>query len=198
MSFMPEKKQTGVTDAKKFTWITEQFADAKILRFKVPGFEELTLKQKELVYYLSQAALAGRDITYDQNCKYNLLVRKTLEAIYTGYKGERSGNDFVNFTVYLKRVWFSNGIHHHYSTDKFFPEFTKEYFAELIRDTDAKTLPLKPKQTLEDFIGEITPVIFDPAIAPKRVNQNPAADMVAGSASNFYEGRYPEGSRRFL
>ena len=122
MSFMPEKKQTGVTDAKVFKWITEQFADAKILRYKVPGFEALSLKQKELIYYLSQATLAGRDITYDQNCKYNLLVRKTLEAIYTDFKGDRSGDDFKTFTVYLKRVWFSNGIHHHYSTDKFFPE----------------------------------------------------------------------------
>lgn len=188
MSFIPEKKQTGVTDAKVFKWITEQFADAKILRYKVPGFEDLTLQQKELIYYLSQATLAGRDITYDQNCKYNLLIRNTLEAIYTEFKGDRSGDDFKNFTVYLKRVWFSNGIHHHYSTDKFFPEFSKDYFASLLRGTDLKTLPLKPKQTIEDFISEITPIIFDPDIAPKRVNQNPDVDMVASSASNFYEG----------
>ena len=187
MSFMPEKKQTGVTDVKVFKWITEQFADAKILRYKVPGFEALSLKQKELIYYLSQATLAGRDITYDQNCKYNLLVRKTLEAIYTDFKGDRSGNDFKNFTVYLKRVWFSNGIHHHYSTDKFFPEFSKDYFASLLRSTDLQTLPLKPKQTIGDFINEVTPIIFDTDIAPKRVNQNPDMDMVAGSASNFYE-----------
>jgi len=187
MSFMPEKKQTGVTDAKVFKWITEQFADAKILRYKVPGFEALSLKQKELIYYLSQATLAGRDITYDQNCKYNLLVRKTLEAIYTDFKGDRSGDDFKNFTVYLKRVWFSNGIHHHYSTDKFFPEFSKDYFASLLRSTDLQTLPLKPKQTIGDFINEVTPIIFDTDIAPKRVNQNPDMDMVAGSASNFYE-----------
>ncbi|HZX63029.1 MAG TPA: dihydrofolate reductase, partial [Bacteroidales bacterium] len=170
---MPEKKQTGVTDAKVFKWITEQFADAKILRYKVPGFEALSLKQKELIYYLSQATLAGRDITYDQNCKYNLLVRKTLEAIYTDFKGDRSGDDFKNFTVYLKRVWFSNGIHHHYSTDKFFPEFSKDYFASLLRSTDLQTLPLKPKQTIGDFINEVTPIIFDTDIAPKRVNQNP-------------------------
>jgi len=187
MSFMPEKKQTGVTDAKVFKWITEQFADAKILRYKVPGFEALSLKQKELIYYLSQATLAGRDITYDQNCKYNLLVRKTLEAIYTDFKGDRSGDDFKNFTVYLKRVWFSNGIHHHYSTDKFFPEFSIDYFASLLRNTDLQTLPLKPKQTIGDFINEVTPIIFDTDIAPKRVNQDPDMDMVAGSASNFYE-----------
>jgi dipeptidyl-peptidase III len=187
ISFMPEKRKTGVTDARVFKWITEQFADAKILRYKVPGFETLTLNQKELVYYLSQATLAGRDITYDQNCRYNLLIRKTLEAIYTDFKGDRSVDNFKNFTVYLKRVWFSNGIHHHYSTDKFFPEFPKNYFASLLRDTDPQSLPLKPKQTIENFINEVTPIIFDPDLAPKRVNQNPEVDMVTGSASNFYE-----------
>jgi len=188
MSFMPEKQKNAPVDSKAFKWITEQFADARILRYKVPGFEDLSLKQKELIYYLSQAALAGRDITYDQNCRYNLLVRKTLEAIYTGFKGDRNGDDFKNFTVYLKRIWFSNGIHHHYSTDKFFPEFSKDYFASLLRSVDPEQLPLKPRQTIGDFISEITPIIFDPEIAPKRVNQNPDADMVAGSASNFYEG----------
>jgi dipeptidyl-peptidase-3 len=158
------------------------------LRYKVPGFEELPLKQKELIYYLSHAALAGRDITYDQNCKYNLLVRKTLEAIYVDFKGDRNNEDFRKFTVYLKRVWFSNGIHHHYSTDKFFPEFSREYFAELIRSSVSRNLPLKPRQTIDDFIIEITPVMFDPAIAAKRVDQNPVSDMVANSAGNFYEG----------
>ena len=182
---MPEKRKNA---PNSFTWITEQFADAKILRFKVPGFAALNLQQKELLYYLSQATLAGRDMTYDQNCKYNLLVRKTLEAIYTSYKGDRNDNEFKQFTVYLKRVWFSNGIHHHYSSDKFFPEFSKEYLAGLIKATDRKLLPLKPKQTQEDFIAEITLVIFDPAIAPKRVNQDPNGDLVKGSAGNFYEG----------
>jgi dipeptidyl-peptidase-3 len=188
MSFMPEKNKNGVTNTKAFKWITEQFADAKILRYKVPGFDTLSLKQKELIYYLSQATLSGRDITYDQNYKYNLLIRKTLEAIYTDYQGDRSSNDFKNFTVYLKRIWFSNGIHHHYSTDKFFPEFSRDYFASLLRNIDPQQLPLKPKQTIVDFITEITPIIFDPDIAPKRVNQNPEVDMIAGSASNFYEG----------
>jgi dipeptidyl-peptidase-3 len=188
MSFMPEKRKNEPVNAQAFRWITEQFADAKILRYKVPGFEKLPLKQKELIYYLSQATLAGRDITYDQNCKYNLLIRKTLEAIYTGYKGDRSGDDFKNFTVYLKRIWFSNGIHHHYATDKFFPEFSKDYFASLVRSTDPQSLPLKTKQTTEDFIREMTPLIFDPGIASKRVNQDPGVDMVSSSASNFYEG----------
>jgi dipeptidyl-peptidase-3 len=186
LSFMPGKNQSK--DTASFKWITEQFADARILRYKVPGFEELPLKQKELIYYLSHAALAGRDITYDQNCKYNLLVRKTLEAIYVDFKGDRNNEDFRKFTVYLKRVWFSNGIHHHYSTDKFFPEFSREYFAELIRSSVSRNLPLKPRQTIDDFIIEITPVMFDPAIAAKRVDQNPVSDMVANSAGNFYEG----------
>ena len=184
-SFMPEKRKNA---PDTFKWVTEQFADAKIVRYRATGFEKLTVKQKELLYYLSQATLAGRDITYDQNCKYNLLVRKTLEAIYQGYTGDRSGKDFRQFTTYMKRVWFSNGIHHHYSSDKFFPEFSQEYFASLISATDPKLLPLKSKQSAEDFIKEITPVVFDPAIAPKRVNQNPDVDMVTGSASNFYIG----------
>ena len=188
ISFMPDKNKTAVMNEKTFRWVTEQFADAKILRYQVPGFDSLTLKQKELIYYLSQATLSGRDITYDQNCKYNLLVRKTLEAIYTDYKGVRTDENFRNFTIYLKRVWFSNGIHHHYSTDKFFPEIPKEYFASLIRSTNPKALPLRPNQTIENFILEITPIIFDPAVLPKRVNQDPATDMVAGSAMNFYEG----------
>jgi dipeptidyl-peptidase-3 len=188
MSFMPEKNKIEVSKPKAFKWITEQFADAKILRYKVPGFDKLSLKQKELIYYLSQATLSGRDITYDQNYKYNLLIRKTLEAIYTDYQGDRSVNDFKNFTIYLKRIWFSNGIHHHYSTEKFFPEFSRDYFASLLRKIDPQQLPLKPKQTIVDFINEITGIIFDPDIAPKRVSQNPGMDMITGSASNFYEG----------
>ena len=187
MSFMPERNRNNVVNAKAFNWITEQFADAKILRYQVPGFEKLSLKQKELIYYLTQAALSGRDITYDQNCKYNLLVRKTLETIYTDYKGDRSSDDLKNFTIYLKRIWFSNGIHHHYSTDKFLPGFSKDYLASLISSVDLRELPLKPRQTVDNFIGEITPIMFDPNIAPKRVNQDPKIDMVAGSSTNFYE-----------
>jgi len=187
-SLMPENSRKGMVDANVFKWITEQFADAKILRYKVPGFDELSLKQKELIYYLSQATLSGRDITYDQNCKYNLLIRKTLEAIYSNYQGDRNCDDFKNFTLYLKRIWFSNGIHHHYSTDKFVPAFSKDYFASIIGNMDSQQLPLKPKQTIEDFTKEITSIIFDPEIASKRVNQSPDKDMVIGSASNFYEG----------
>ncbi len=173
---------------EKFKFLTEQFADAKILRYQVPGFESLTLKQKELVYYLSQAALCGRDITYDQNFKLNLLIRKTLEAIYQDYKGDRKSADFEKFTVYLKRVWFCNGIHHHYSTDKFFPEITQEYFAALVKGTKPALLPLAKGQTVDQFVAMISPVIFSPDIAAKRVSLDPTTDMVLGSASNFYEG----------
>jgi dipeptidyl-peptidase-3 len=188
MSFMPERNQKRVEDAKVFKWITEQFADTKIIRYKVPGFEQLSLKQKELIYYLSQATLSGRDITCDQNCRYNLLIRKTLEPIYIGYKGDRTSDDFKKFTVFLKRVWFSNGIHHHYSTEKFLPDFSKDYFASLIKSVDSKLLPIKSGQTAGDFINEITPVIFDPDILHKRVNQDSKVDMVMSSASNFYKG----------
>jgi len=171
-----------------FKYLTEQFADAKILRYQVPGFEDLTLKQKKLVYYLSQAALCGRDITYDQNFKSNLLIRNTLEAVYREYKGNRTDEDFKKFEVYLKRVWFCNGIHHHYSTDKFFPEFSADYFATLINATGSESLPLKKGQTKSQFLSEVTPLIFNPDIAPKRVSLDPQSDLVLSSASNFYDG----------
>jgi len=186
-SSSPDKK-LNPSKAPGFRWQTEQFADLKILRYKVPGFETLSLQQKELIYYLSQAALSGRDITYDQNYKYNLLVRKTLEAIYLDYKGDRESENFKKFVVYLKRVWFSNGIHHHYSTDKFFPECDKEYFASLLNGLNSRNLPLQKGQTVEEFITEITPIIFDPKVAPKRVNLNPENDLIASSSCNFYEG----------
>ena len=175
-------------DASEFKWLTEQFADAKIQRYQVPGFDSLTLNQKKLIYFLSQAALAGRDITYDQNYKYNLLVRKTLEAIYEDFSGDRASEDFQKFVVYLKRVWFSNGIHHHYSTDKFFPEFTAGYFSTLVKESKKENLPLKEDQNIDEFIAELTPIIFDPNVAPKRVNLNPDEDLVTSSACNFYEG----------
>ncbi|HPS61948.1 MAG TPA: dihydrofolate reductase, partial [Bacteroidales bacterium] len=171
-----------------FKFLTEQFADAKILRYQVPGFENLSLKQKTLIYYLSQAALSGRDITYDQNYKNNLLIRRTLEAIQEGYTGNRDLDDFNKFTVYLKRVWFCNGIHHHYSTDKILPEFHKEFFSYIIDNTPKHKLPLAKGQTVEQFIEEITPLVFNPDLAPKRVSLNPEKDLVEASASNFYDG----------
>ncbi len=171
-----------------FRFLLEQFADLKIMRYQVPGFDELTPKQKELVYYLSQAAIAGRDILFDQNYKYNLAIRRTLENIVEHYPGDRESDDFRNFMVYTKRVWFSNGIHHHYSKDKFFPEVSPEYFTSLIRETSQGRFPLREGQDMESFIAEIVPVIFDPAIAPKAVSQEAGKDLLLNSACNFYEG----------
>ncbi|MGE5805556.1 MAG: dipeptidyl-peptidase 3 family protein [Ignavibacteria bacterium] len=175
-------------DEDKFTYQTEQFADLAILRYKVPGFEELTLKQKELVYYLYEAALAGRDIFYDQNFKYNLEIRKTLEAVAGSYGGDRKSEEFNKFIVYAKRVWFSNGIHHHYSNKKFQPDFSEEYFAELVKGSDAKMLPLAEGENAESFLKRITPIIFDPNITPMKVSQDSKNDIVKNSAVNFYEG----------
>ncbi|MDH7605703.1 MAG: dihydrofolate reductase, partial [Melioribacter sp.] len=154
---------------------------------KVDGFENLTLQQKKLVYYLYQAALYGRDIIWDQNYKYNLLIRKTLEAIVKTYKGDRTTPDFQNFMVYTKRVWFSNGIHHHYSNKKFLPEFSKEYFAELIKNSDPKEFPLKENETIENLITKLEPILFDPNVDAIKVNQNPEYDLIKTSAVNFYE-----------
>lgn len=187
-SFSGEKNKKDNPQVDSFKFLTEQFADAKILRYQVPGFDTLSLEQKKLIYYLSQAALAGRDIIYDQNGKYNLLVRKTFEAIYSDYKGDRTSKDFQNFVIYLKRVWFSNGIHHHYSTDKFLPEFPKEYFATLIKGSKKENLPIRQDQSLGDFIAEMTPILFDPTVEPKRVNLKPGEDLVTTSSCNFYEG----------
>ncbi|MHC1774863.1 MAG: dihydrofolate reductase [Lentimicrobium sp.] len=174
--------------SEEFRFLLEQFADLKIMRYRVPGFDMLSLKQKMLVYYLSQAALAGRDILFDQNCKYNLAIRRTLENVVVNYKGNRNSDDFQRFMVYAKRVWFSNGIHHHYSKDKFFPEISMEYFEILIRETQSGEFPLRNGQTLDEFIAEIATVIFDPSIAPKAVSQEAGKDLLLNSACNFYEG----------
>lgn len=171
----------------KFEHLSEKFADLRILRYHVPGFEELTPKQKELLYYLSEAARCGRDIIWDQNCKYNLTVRHTLEAIVTANK-QASGADWDKFMVYVKRVWFSNGIHHHYGSEKMFPECSQQYFAGLLAKADLKKLPLNKGEDLAAFTRRITGIIYDPAIAPKRVNLDPKVDMVQASACNFYEG----------
>ncbi|MCD4682065.1 MAG: dipeptidyl peptidase 3, partial [Bacteroidales bacterium] len=171
-----------------FKYLLEQFADLKIMRYQVPGFDELTLEQKKLVYYLSEAARCGRDIIFDQNYKHNLKIRKTLEEIYKHYAGNKDMEDYKDFVVYLKRVWFSNGIHHHYSTDKFIPEFSHEYFSELIQNTEGAEFPLDEGQTIDELIPELTSVIFDPEIAAKRVSMDSSRDLVKLSACNFYEG----------
>lgn len=175
-------------EAEKFDYTVEQFADLQILRYRVPGFEDLSLKQKELVYYLTEAALQGRDILFDQNGKYNLTIRRMLEAVYTGYKGDKNTLDFKAMEVYLKRVWFSNGIHHHYGSEKFVPGFTPEFFRQAVQSVDAATLPLAEGQTVEQLCEEVFPVIFDPTVMPKRVNQAAGEDLVLTSACNYYDG----------
>ena len=175
-------------EAEKFDYTVEQFADLQILRYRVPGFEDLSLKQKELVYYLTEAALQGRDILFDQNGKYNLTIRRMLEAVYTGYNGDKNTPDFKAMEVYLKRVWFSNGIHHHYGSEKFVPGFTPEFFRQALLSVDAATLPLAEGQTVEQLYEEVAPVIFDPKVMPKRVNQAAGEDLVLTSACNYYDG----------
>ena len=166
----------------------DRFADLEVLRYKVPGFEKLTLQQKKLLYYLSQAAIEGRDIIYDQNCKWNLAIRRTLEAVYTQYKGDRNSDDFKALETYLKQVWFANGIHHHYSTDKFGPGFGQEFFEKAVKSVDTRYLPLQKGETVNQLLANISPVIFDPTIDAKRVNQAEGEDLVLTSAGNYYDG----------
>lgn len=171
-----------------FSYTVEQFADLQILRYRVPGFEQLSLRQKQLIYYLSQAALEGRDILFDQNGKYNLQIRRLLEAVYTHFEGDRTSEPFRALEVYLKRVWFSNGIHHHYACDKFVPGFTAAYLEEVIQSLPAEVLPLEEGETCRAMCDKLFPVIFDPAVMPKRVNQADGEDLVQTSAANYYEG----------
>lgn len=171
-----------------FVYETEQFADIKVLRYKVPGFDQLKDFQKELLYYLSQAAMAGRDISWDQNYKHNLCIRRTLENIVTSFKGDKNTEDYKNFMLYVKQVWFANGIHHHYSNQKFEPGFSKEYFKELVQNSDQKGFPLQQGETVDKLVAKLTPVIFDPSVDAKKVNLDPSADLVKSSAVNFYEG----------
>lgn len=177
-----------VKEAEIFNYTVDQFADLQLLRYKVHGFEELTLKQKKLIYYLSQAALEGRDILFDQNGKYNLIIRKLLETVYTYYQGDRTDMNFVNMETYLKRLWFSNGIHHHYAADKFVPGFTPEFFRAALDSMELSKLPLAEGETLEILCEKVFPVIFDPEVMPKRVNQADGEDLVLTSAANYYEG----------
>jgi dipeptidyl-peptidase-3 len=179
-------KEPAVTE--KFDYTVEQFADLQILRYRVPGFETLSLDQKKLVYYLTEAALQGRDILFDQNGKYNLVIRKMLEAVYTGYKGDKTSADFKAMEVYLKRVWFSNGIHHHYGCEKFVPGFSPEFFKQALFSVESSALPLADGQTVEQLCDEVFPVIFDPQVMPKRVNQADGEDLIQTSACNYYDG----------
>lgn len=165
----------------------ERFADIQMLRYELKGFENLSLAQKIYIYCLSKATLLGRDITFDQQGKYNLRIRKTLEAVYRHYEGNRESEDFKAFEVYLKRVWFASGIHHHYGCEKFVPGFSEESFYEMVEAVADEYLPLSKGQSKEDLLGILVPVIFNPEIMPKRVNQTDGEDLVQTSACNFYE-----------
>lgn len=165
-----------------------RFADIQMLRYRLDGFDKLTLRQKKLVYCLAEAALWGRDMTFDQFGRYNLKIRKTLEAIYTGYDGDRNSSDFKGLETYLKRVWFSNGIYHHYGCDKFEPGFSKDFFVSAVKRIDHKQLPLQDGQGVEVLLDELLPVIFDAAVLPVKVCKKTGWDLVKSSACNFYEG----------
>jgi len=174
--------------APEFQWQIDQFADLRILRYQVPGFEALAPAQKELVYYLSEAALCGRDIFFDQNYKHNLKVLRTLDAIVQGYKGDKNDPRWAEFMTYVKRVWFSSGIHHHYSTDKILPGFDAAYFADLVKGSEGVSFPLAEGQSADDLVAFLRPILFDPAVAPKKLSQDSTKDLVTNSAVNFYEG----------
>ena len=181
-------KQCNLEEKNVFQYVVDQFADLQILRYRVPGFENLSLQQKQLLYYLSEAALEGRDILFDQNGKYNLQIRRLLEAIYIHFNGNRETADFKALEVYLKRVWFSSGIYHHYATDKFLPDFSKEFLRNAISSLDVSVLPLEEGESVDSLCNLLFPVIFDPAVMPKRVNQADGEDLVMTSAANYYEG----------
>ena len=182
-------KASNTTVETEFEYKVDKFADLEILRYKVPDFESLSLNQKKLIYFLSQAALEGRDILYDQNNKYNLTIRRTLEALFLNYAGDRNNKDFQGIITYLKRVWFSNGIHHHYATDKFEPSFNQAYFEMIVRSISPDKLPVKEYgNDVEKMLKAITPVMFDKNLYAKRVNQTEGEDLIKTSANNYYEG----------
>lgn len=171
---------------KEFSYIVDQFADLQILRYQVPGFVNLSLRQKQLLYHLSEAALMGRDILFDQNGRYNLVIRRTLEAVYQYGTVDKSSVDYQAFEVYLKRVWFANGIHHHYGEDKFMPGFSEAFFEAAVRSVDASLLPLKAGETVDTLLARLKPVIFDPTVMPKRTVQSGDTDWIQASANNYY------------
>lgn len=171
---------------EKFSYIVDQFADLQILRYQVPGFENLSLRQKQLLYHLSEAALMGRDILFDQNGRYNLVIRRTLEAVYQYGTVDKSSTDYQSFEVYLKRVWFANGIHHHYGEDKFMPGFSEAFFEAAVRSVDASLLPLRADETVDALLSRLKPVIFDPTVMPKRTVQSGDTDWIQASANNYY------------
>lgn len=185
--------QSGSTPAddgidSTFEYKVDRFADIEILRYPVPGFNSLSLQQKELIYYLSQAALEGRDILWDQHNRYNLTIRRVCEGVYENYMGNKSSDEWKQFETYLKQIWMANGIHHHYSEDKIMPQFTQDYFVTLVKSVDPGRMPFRDGMAADETLNEILPVMFDPAVMPKRMSQTPGSDIVASSAVNFYEG----------
>ena len=182
-----KQQQTQLDEQpQEFTFLVDQFADLRIMRYQIPDWDQLTLQQKAYLYYLGEAAKCGRDILAEQNFKYNLCIRKTIEAVLNSYQGDRECPDFQNFMIYAKRVFFSNGIHHHYAEDKFFPEISEAYFAELVKNSDVSQLPLNEGETVDEFVAFLTPVIFDPELYKMR--RSSQEDIIANSAVNFYEG----------
>lgn len=171
-----------------FEYRVDRFADIEILRYPVPGFNSLSLQQKVLIYYLSQAALEGRDILWDQHNRYNLTIRRVCEGVYENYMGDKSTEDWKNFETYLKQIWMANGIHHHYSEDKILPKFSKEYFTTIVKSVDPGRMPFRDGMAADETLTEIVPVMFDPNIMPKRMNQAAGIDLIKTSAVNFYEG----------
>lgn len=178
-----------VRDEQGFQYEADRFADIRILRYQVPGFESLPLDQKKLLYFLAQAGMSGRDIMWDQNYRHNLRIRRTVEEVMKHYPGPRDTEDFAAFTTYAKQMWFANGIHHHYSSNKFTPRFSPEYFAELVQaSAPAASFPLDGGQSVDELVAFLTPILFDPEVAPKKVNTSPDVDKIQASAVNFYEG----------
>lgn len=180
-------KQTEIKN-NEFQYTVDRFADLEILRYQVPGFENLSLQQKQFIYHLSEAVLMGRDILFDQNCRYNLSIRRTLEAIYENYKGDRNGTEFKALETYLKRVWFSNGIHHHYAEDKFLPEFSTDFFEKCVKELPVEKVPVRSGQSVDQFIAEIGEVMFSAEYLAKRTVQSGDADIIKASANNYYAG----------
>ena len=184
-------------DSAHFDYVEDRFADLQLLRYRLEGFEQLSLCQKQLVYYLSKATLYGRDITFDQFGKYNIRIRKMLEAVYTSDAIDHECEDFKSLEIYLKRLWFSNGIYHHYGCDKLEPGFSQEWLRQVICQIEVSKLPLYRHETIGNLMDELFPVIFDPNVLPKRVNKADGEDLVVTSACNFYDGVTQEEAEAF-
>lgn len=186
ISCVNQKNEKQAAEQTSFDYNVERFADLGILRYRVTGWDDLSLNQKRLIYCLNEAALYGRDILFDQNNRYNLAIRRTLEAIYTQYEGDKTSDDYRALVVYLKRVWFSNGIHHHYGEEKFSPGFSETFFKETVLSLDTSLVPTREGQSVDDFLSEIMPVIFNPTVYAKKVDQDSSVDVILNSANNYY------------